>query len=220
MDESLLLEPSVAPDLRVQVIFYIFTVNAVFTFVAMLLGAIPYYNYFGLHATQEGFILSFTLSVILYWCLSIATFKQATRVGLGILITWFACLMCVAGFLSGLLQEIAPIHFLTVSYGQSIAMVAYTRYSPRNLDIKWAAVLMGIASFLVCAISLYGFFVENDWVLGAILVLALSPLLLGYNVLAIMRTEGKYDASWDQSVIACLHYYCYDGTALIKYLVN
>lgn len=210
-DESSLLHDSALqsqlPDVRVQVIYYMFLVNAIFCVGCILVGAIPYYHYFGRRATEYAFIgvaIGWSLTYVL---MSFAVFEQYLQVALWIAGLWAILTAAFIGFASALSYNISPIQFMLVSFAQSITMVIYTRLSNRYVSVVLSGVYMLIASVLAWILCIYGFVVENDWIsAGVIAVLAIA--LVFYNTMQIQNTASRYDASWEKGVTAVLQYYC------------
>jgi hypothetical protein len=210
-DSSILLQSatSIAPDVRVQIIFYIFSVNAILSLGCMLFAAIPYYHYFGHLQSQNGLIVAGLCFVLLYAAMIFSVSKRALRSAIFLGILWWGSCIAIVGFLSALLVNIAPLQFMAIAFAQSISIVIQTRISPRNISINYSMGIMSVATLIAWGLSVYGFIVEADWA-GGIVVLLVGAALVGYNTQAIRNTEAKYDASWEQGVTAVFDYYsCY-----------
>ena len=207
-------EGGLLPDLRIQIIFYMHAVNMLFTMVCMTFGAIPYYHYFGFTVTRNVFIVSVIIWTVLYVCLCIATHEEHVPTALTLFILWTTATASVTGFLSALSYNISPVQFMALSWAQSISLIIYTRLSPRNISLNVATGAMVVATLIVWCASIYGFIVEKDW-LAACIILGLSLLLVAYNRWRLHKTEGRYDASFTQGVLASLHLYCGDVVELV-----
>lgn len=210
-DETLLTENASKrmPDLRVRIIFYIFCGNAIFSFGTLLLGAIPYFYYLGLYWTHNGLFISLAAWVILYLGLAFSTSRMYLRVVMGFGLLWWIATSAVVGFLSATIYNISPIQFMAISMSQSVAMIIYTVQSPHHVETMTCGVLLSLATVIALLFSIYTFTVENDWIASGCLVF-LGIALGAYNLMAIQRTEDRYDASWEQSVRAIAEYFCFD----------
>jgi FtsH-binding integral membrane protein len=195
------------PDVNVTLIFYMFTANLFFTMAAILLAAIPYYNYFGAIATRDGLIATGIVAIFLYtgFLVSISFAKQALVIGFGAV--WAVCFSLFLGFVAASIYNIATLQCLLVCWAQSLSMVVYTRLSPQKMDIQTAIAIMLFASTVVWCASIYAFFVEKDWILSVVMIVW-AALLATYNVWQIKHIKGKYNLSWDDAVIVCAQYYC------------
>lgn len=210
---------SLLPDISVQVLFHVFIANVVFTTGCMLVGAVPYYHYFGYLATRNSFIVFSILWMLSYIGMAVAVIKKHLRVAIGMLLIWWAATASLVGLLSALSYNISPIQFMMLSWGQSISMVCYTRVSPRYISTPISALFMIATSTSIWGVSIYGFVVEHDWPF-AIAILVASVFLTIYNIRQIENANNRYDASWDQGVTAVCQYYCDDIVYAIKKLTN
>lgn len=211
LDDTILLENATRkmPDIRVSIIFYIFCCNVVFATGTMFMGAIPYFYYVGLYWTHNGLFISLGGWVVSYMLMTFFTTRMHVHAIIGSGIAWWLCTSAVIGFLSATLYNIAPIQFMILSWAQSLVMVMYTTHSPHNIDLRVSSGLMALATLLAWLASVYMFLIEKDWI-GSILLIIMGALLGAYNLMAIHRTESRYDASWEQGVRACAEYYCFD----------
>lgn len=199
-------EGPVMPDMRIQIIFYVHAVNMFFTMVCMTFGAIPYYHYFGFTVTRNVFIISLCVWTVLYVVLCVATYAERVKTALVTFVLWTTSSAMVVGFLAALSYNISPVQFMALSWTQSVVLVVYSRLSPRNMSLNVATALMAMFTIVVWCLFIYAFVVERDW-LAAGIILALALVLVGYNRWRLETTEGRYDASFSQGVLAALHLY-------------
>lgn len=197
----------VALDANITLIFYMFTCNLLFTMVAILLAAIPYYDYFGTSATRDGLITTGIAAIFLYvgFMISISFVHRILVIVFGVL--WAFSFSLFLGFTAASIYNIAPLQCLLVWWAQSAAMIVYTQLSPQKMDPSTAASVMLFASAVVWCASIYGFFVENDWIVSAVM-LVWACVLCAYNVWQIKYIKGRFNLGWDDSVLVCAQYYC------------
>lgn len=208
------------PDIRIQIVFYIFCVNAVFAMGCMFFGAVPYYHYFGENETRIGLWTSLACLVVAFITMTFLVWRKL-HINVAILaslVLWISTIELV-GFASATLVNIAPIQFMAIVFLQSISIVAYTRFSPRLVSMQIVIAVQIVATIVAWALSIYGFIVEADWIGGGVLLL-LSAASIAYNVRAIYATEDRYDASFEQGVNAILDFYCGWAVEGIKHLIK
>lgn len=212
-DSTLLLESAVSilPDIRVQIIYQVYVCHAVFALMCMLLGALPYYHYFGLIQSKDAMIVFVIGLVVLHWAWGFALHKKAYKTCIALGIAWGFCFIGYIGFMSALLVHIALVQFMAISFAQAISIIAYTRISVRSISLRYCIVWMTVASLITWGLSVYGFIVEADWA-GGIVIGVLSIFSIGYNTWFIHSTQDKYDASFHQGLTAVCDYY---GCSLI-----
>lgn len=215
-DDTLLIENSTKrmPDIRVRIIFYIFCCNAIFSMAAMLLGAIPYFYYLGLHYTHNGLLISLSVWAVCLLGLAFCTSRKYWIAAIVFGNVMWIAISGVVGFLSATIYNMSPLQFVGIFWAQSISMIMYTVQSPHNVEKHMCVILLVGATIVALALSIYTFTVEHDWISVAVLCV-LSLALGAYNLLVIHRTENRYDASWEQAVCAMSHYYCFDLIELL-----
>jgi len=228
LNENLLEKDALKPtnEIRVNIIFYIFTVHSFVCLICVLIGAIPYYHYFGKANTTTGFIICLSLSFFFYLLMAILVssknftkngwiFYSAFLVG-GI---WLILSAFSFGYFSALIYNISPIQFMFILWAQSIAVVAYSRTIKKDISMYKCVGLMAFSGTLVWCFSIYGFVVESDWIAAGV-IFCVSLFSLIYNGKQIENTEDKYDASFEQTSLACFHFYCSDLVYIIDSIKN
>ncbi len=205
----------IMPDISVQIMYYMFTANVIFTTFCMMFGAIPYYHYFGFLMTRNMFLTSLAIVIVSYVTFTVLVVLKHIDAALWCLFIWWTSMGFLTGFLSALTYSIAPIQFMAMWWAQSITIVAYTRISPREININKATIAMIITTGIVWSASIYGFIIEWNW-LPAVIILVLAMAMTFYNRIHLTRTVGRYDMSWEQGVTAVCHYYCFDLANLMK----
>jgi hypothetical protein len=202
-------EPTVIiTNVKTTLVFNVFTCNMVFSLGLIFLAAIPYYDYFGLSITREG-LLIFGVSAVLLYAALIVVLLQFNHLYASVVVCglWWLCLSFFVGFLSASFYNITPIQCFLISWVQSLCMVLYARLSPAKMEWYISASFMMAGSALVWAASVYSYIVENDW-FYSIGVLVFAVLLVVYNTWQIEHIKERFDLSWEQSIRACLFYYC------------
>lgn len=197
-----------------QVLYYMFTANVLFCTFCMMVGAIPYYHYFGFLTTRNMFGASVTVMVVSYVTVGVLIVLKHVDLALWCLFIWAISMGLLTGFASALTYNIAPIQFMAMWWSQSIAIVAFTRYNTREINVNKATIAMTIVTLAVWCASIYGFIVEWNWI-AAIIIIILALAMVFYNRIQIQRTIGRYDTSWEQGVTAVCQYYCFDLVTLM-----
>ena len=203
----------VFPDMRVRIIHNIFMVNMFFCVACILFASGPYYHYTG--QAKVGLGAAISCSVFFYALACVTLWYNYNFVCCAFLAFWCITLGLSVGFLSALILNITPILLFVQLFAQSVALVCYTGYYPRRVITQSILAWMICACILAWCMAFYAFIVESDWPFG-VLLLGISALFVWYNLRRIERTKGSYDASTDQLVLACLHYYCEDVISIVK----
>lgn len=196
------------PDIYVQLLFYVFTGNLLFGFVAIMIGTIPYYDYHLVYVqTLHGLIGAAIAAGLFYVLLFAGAWYGGPRIILGAAFPLVVAIGLLAGFASKLAGDLIFLQFLVISCVQSFAVIIYTRISPRAIALVPVWLFMILATVAVWCIFIYAFVVQLDWLSGGIL-LGVAFLLSLYNVFYIHRGKLRYDASWRSGVTAFARYYC------------
>lgn len=219
MNENLLLDDATNPvtEIRVNIVFYMFCVHSFISLFCVLIGAIPYYHYFGKTNTINGFIIALSLSLFFYLCMSICVsmknFLTSDLYFYGAFFfgaIWVLLAAFTFGYFSALIYNISPIQFMFILWAQAAAVVIYTRSIRRDISVYKCMGLMAFAGTAVWCVSIYGFVVESDWIAAAIILIG-SIISLMYNTKQIENTEDmNYDSTFEQGAQACFHFYCSD----------
>jgi hypothetical protein len=206
-------------DLRVQLVFYVFTANVAFCILSIVVASIPYFDmHVAWFHTRTGLAVAAAVAAASYaaLCGGTALWGGAPAyesVLSGLLATWCAAWAVFVGFLAAFLGNTAPIQFMLISFGQSICIVIYTRISPRVLNMHAAAGLLALGGACMWIIGISGYVLEMDWPY-AIGILVMCALLVVHNIRQIANTKDRYDASFAQGVLAVAHYFTYESLAL------
>jgi len=200
----------------VQTIFYVFTTNIIVCILCILLGSIPYYDYFGKNPTILSFLFFMTSFLVCYVLMAHFIEQKMLNQSIACLVAWILSGAGFVGFLSALVVNISPLQFVTLCMAQSMCVVVHTRLTVRKLSIRMVTLTSIAVSLIVWCISIYGFVVEGDW-MAATVILLLSFFVVIYNYRFLHMTGiMKYDSTWQSSVTAVIHYYCYDATRAIQ----
>jgi len=211
--------PDTPPDLRVQLVFHVFTVNVAFALLSIVLASIPYFDtHVALFHTRTGLMVSVALAALSYTALACATAflggaPAYDRVMLGCIIAFALTWSAAVGFTAAALGNTAPIQFMLISFGQSISVVLYTRVSPRALNTHALLALLSVGGACMWIIGISGYVLEMDWPY-AVAILVLGALLVVYNLRQIARTKDQYDASFTQGLLAIAHYFARDAAGV------
>lgn len=202
-------------DVPIRITLYTHMANVVWCLTTLLLGAIPYYHYFGNQASGVGLIASAIVWTVLYALMALATANVKMRTALVCAVLWTFASASLAGFACAMLYNISVLQFVAIAFGQSIALIIYVDLS-RKLAWRWAIPCMVLASVLVWAASIYGFIVEDDWFFAGGLVLA-AAALVGWNAWRLTKSMD-YNMNEEGVVHAILDYYCAPLASVIKRL--
>lgn len=192
-------------DPYIILLFYMFSCNAILTLFAILVASIPYYYYFGYEFTREGFLVTGANCILFYIFFFVAFSTKHIKTAIALWILWWLSFSIFIGFISASIYNISLIQWLLISWAQSIAMIVYIR----TMKIEWYFTLSLLSAISICVwtLSIYGFIVENDWIMSGVIA-GLSVLLVAYNMWQIKHVKGNFDLSWEQSMMVCLQYYC------------
>ena len=218
---NLIVNSSTAP-VPMRVALYVHTANVVWTLFVLLVGAIPYYHYWGAEVSLVGLMVVAPL-----WCFSylIAALAHANSRIITVAVCgafWTLCSAALVGFASAELFNIAPLQLVAISFAQSIANVIYVQLagaspaSHEGVNWRWAVPGMAAATVLVWAASIYGFVIEHDWLFAAALA-ALGALLAAYNARSLAQARNYAMNNADVARAIC-DYYMGDTAGVIKRL--
>lgn len=193
-------------DVYITLLFYMFSTNIFLSLCGILLASIPYYNYFGIEQTKEGMLFSGICAILFYiaFFLSLSS-KLHTRIIIATGLLWWTSLSLFIGFMSAILYNISLIQWVLISWAQSVAMIVYIR----SWKIEWyltLVILIG-TSLGIWLISLYGFLIENDWLMSGVIA-CMACALVAYNMWQVKNLKDRGDLSWEQTVWVCAQYYC------------
>jgi hypothetical protein len=192
-------------DVYITLLFYMFSCNIFATLAGIFLAAIPYYDYFGLTATREGALIFGASSIIFYIGFYLCLVYRQTEIAIAFAGCWWVSFSLFIGCVSALIYNIALIQWLLISWTQSLIMIVYIKTTKIEPYITIASLVT--ATLAIWIISVYGFIVENDWAMSVVILLFGFALAV-YNAWQIKHVKGRYDLSWEQSVLVCAHYYC------------
>lgn len=193
-------------DVYVTLLFHMYITNIFFTLGAILLASIPYYDYFGLSVTREGLLISGSCAILFYVLFSLSVSNIYTKLIFVFGFLWWVSFSFFIGFVCATVYNMALIQWLLISWAQSVALIVYIK----TCKIDWyiTAVILFFTTLVVWSISIYGFVVENDWVMSGI-ILGMSALMIGYNVWQMQYVkDNNAGISWEQRVLVCAKYYC------------
>ncbi len=207
-DEGLLESAAVAarPDIRIQSIYTMFVAHTI-AIVTCLVLALPLYYMHPPHLVA-GVLLSVccALQAICFIAMLFAR-KRHVNVAFGFYIAWVIIGAPIVSCIAVLLGNAAPFQFLAIVFMQSLAVVIYTKMSPRMISTIHALIYMLVASVVVWGISIASFVIEHDWLAGTV-VLILSVAAAAYHAFQIRVSEAHgYNMSWDDTVLSIIQFY-------------
>jgi hypothetical protein len=209
-------------DIPIRIGLYMHMANVIWCLNTLLLGSIPYYHYYGPQASNIGLVVSSISWVVLYVLMTIAVQNNRIRTAIACGVAWTVASAAFAGFVSASLYNIIALQFISIAFGQSIAVVGYLEWARKSGDAtnairwQWAVPGMVVASVLVWLASIYGFIVEHDWNFAAgLIVCALT--LVAWNAWRLTKASD-YNMDEDGVTRAILEYYCGWLVVVIKRL--
>lgn len=206
MEENPPLPKAPVTDVYVTLLFHMFMTNIFFTLGAILLAAIPYYDYFGMYTTREGLLVSGVCAIVFYILFFLSVSYERINLLIGMGFVWWISFSLFVGFISASIYNISLIQWLLISWAQSVALIVYIKKA--KIDWYVAGVILFCTTLVVWSISIYGFVVENDWIMSGI-ILGMSFVMIGYNIWQMMHIkENNSGISWEQRVLVCARYYC------------
>jgi hypothetical protein len=209
-DDTLLLDAATAPkrpDLRVTIIYNTFLVHLIVLSVCIFLGSIPYFNYLGRHVTHVVLLSFLAFLMLSFLVLCFVVSRQWTYYIIGTLGVFTVSLCGAVGFASATLYNLSPIQLLIIAWAQSLGIILYTQLSPHNLEMYKTMAFLFTASIVAWIVSIYTFIVEQEYWQSIVILICAIPLAF-YNVYFIEKTNGRFDASFEQGVQAIGEYFC------------
>lgn len=210
LDRDLLYNETIGPvpDVHTRVVRHVHMTNLVFVGLSLVLG-LPFY-YWPIQRLALILLVSFGSATFTGLYLGLIAFRHSIAYG------WWegCCLMLTAaaaimmGSAAALSQSIAPFELLATFWIQSIMVLMYTQWSPRNAThLPTMAALMAGATLCVWALGILAAFEMHGW-RSAIVVLVLSTTALLYQM-AWLRISlvTDYNVSWRDSVLATTEFY-------------
>ena len=116
--------------------------------------------------------------------------RKSTKASIVFLVFLTSGMSLIVGFTSILLGDIAPIQFMTIIYGQTVAISGYTFVSPHYIDLRMFAALSCFATVLVWCVGIFTFYNDHDW------PTAIFILILGFGVTIYYVAQIKYSTRY------------------------
>ncbi len=202
---------------EIRITFYVHLVNVMFCMFCVLIGAFPYYHYFGRTQSLIGYTVSFIVSLVFYGGMIVAIMFDELEHATVLAIFWLPCVALSAGFLSAVIYNITPIQFMLMSMVQSTTVLTIMQLWPYHMVwYKVAGSACG-ASIIVWCASIYGFVLEADWGYAVVLIVLGSVVLSIHNARQLIRSV-EYNVSKESIIRAVLDHYCYDTFELVKFI--
>jgi len=192
-------------DIPVRIIFVVFCANAVISFLSMLFAFIPYWMLAFDETRHVTYIvlgvwafLSTTLYILMVW-------KRRSKLAGPLLIGWAFVWTFLVGILAAIIENITPIIAMTMIFGQSISIIAYTVVSPKYVD-RWVSffIMLGI-SIAIWVIAIYIFIEQNVWI-SAVCILVWAVITSLYSSWEIGQI-GRYILNDEERIMAIIQFY-------------
>lgn len=207
-----------APPIRVALIVHF--ANVIWCLGVVMLGALPYYHYFGAEPSLIGMCIGIGCWLLTFILMSIAIVNQRLSTAIICGALWTMSNAVLAGFLSAMISNIIVLQFFMVSLVQSVAIIVFLQLAPKQTSVlednrlnwRWTLPGMLVASVLVWLLWIYAFVVEDDWWFGlGLAVMALA--LIAYNGRRL-SLASDYNTSRADLARAIMEYYCGEPVAL------
>jgi hypothetical protein len=196
------------PDVHTRVVRHVHLSNLFFVGLALVLGLGFYYW----PIPRLALILLISFAATFFAGLYLALIMYRTTVGYGwwegacVALTF--CAAIIVGCAAALSQSVAPFELMATFWVQSVMVLLYTQWAPRNAThVPTLGLLMGSATLCVWALGIVAAFELHGW-RSAIVVLVLSLVGLMYQM-AWLRVSitTQYTVSWRDSVLVLTEFY-------------
>lgn len=211
LNSELLHEEARAPPVRmhVRVVRHVFMANLFFLGIALVVGMAFYYW----SMPWLALVLLVSVGAVLFSMLYMALVTQRKEVEYGWWEAGCVALATLAGVMvgctAGLLGNIAPFEWLATLWAQTIMVLVYAVWTPREPDTNVLALdlLMAAATLCVWALAIVAAFEAHDWVASGV-VLVLSVCALFYHSVWVRRALAtSYGHSWRDLTVATMEFY-------------
>lgn len=215
-----LVADAVTPAPPIHVALLVHFGNVIWCIGVVMLGALPYYHYFGEQPSLIGMLVGLGCWILTFALMSLAIANQRLPAALVCAALWTMSNAVLAGFLSAMLSNIIVLQFFMISLVQSVAIIIFLQLAPKSTSVlednrlnwRWTLPGMLIASVLVWLVWIYAFVVEDDWWFSlGLAILALG--LIAYNARRL-SLASNYNTSRADIAQAIMEYYCGEAVAL------
>lgn len=199
---------AVPPGVHTRVVRHVFLTNLLFIGIVLIIGlAISYW-------LNHWIVLLALLCVFgtLFVGLYLSLVLRRTQIEYGWWEGGFLCMAVSAGFMvgatAGLSSNIGPFEWCASLWAQTIVVLLYAQWSPRNMT-QWLVLgsLLSAATMCVWALGIVAAFESHDWLSSGI-VLLLSVCALFYQLAWIRNSvDAPYSLSWRDLTVATMDFY-------------
>ena len=190
----------------VQVARTVFLVQALYTFLVMFWGIVPYY-FFRADVSTKG--LEWMLLVSGLLCL-------LTYVGMKLIVNeffrshtmalWFFFMFVSTNLVAALLKNLAPFQAVSILFCQSMSIIIYSFVEKRKLEFVRCLVALVSSGLIAWLIGLIAFIRYNDWIISFVLFLVFvcgSAVYTAYQI----KWIDRFGVSRTDQIEAIVCYY-------------
>ena len=207
-DEELVQREAQQPlvDVTVEVVTFMFMINALVCLCILLLGSIPYW-FLSYDETRNIAIIflgvcigafSSSYAIMLY-------FRKDASIVKYMFIIWAFCFILLSGAMASVVQDLAPFQLAAMCWIQSIAVFIYGRLERRSMSPWICFIIMLLTGLLTWLIDIYAFIHFKDWITAGIL-LVLGLFISFYGMLQV-KWANRYNVSFEQKMLAVIQFY-------------
>lgn len=199
---------SVPPSVHTRIVRHVFLTNLLFLGISLFIAlALSYW------INNRGVLIAL-LSVFstLFAALYVTLTWRRAEVHYGWWETGFLFMAISAGFIlgatAGLSSTVAPFEWVASLWTQTIIVLLYAQWSPRNIT-NWLVLsaLLIAATMCAWALGIVAAFESHDWLSSGI-VLLLSVCALFYQLHWIRNSvDAPYSSSWRDLTVATMEFY-------------
>lgn len=149
--------------------------------------------------------ISATLFIVLY-ILMIAARRTNAEIAMGALMGWAVSGALVMGSCVALMRSVAPVQLALLFFNQSLALVAYTKLSPREIDSTHALLIVQGTGLFVWCCCVYSFIMDEQWRAGMILfILSVSSGFYCWHQVRV--AANRYNLTWTDAQLSVIQFY-------------
>jgi hypothetical protein len=199
---TLLLDESnqIAMDVMVRIIRILFLVNALLSFLTIMMGIVPFYILLTMPVNIARYVtIGLAVGCTLTYLLMLISKSQV------VILIWMFLVCMTMGSICAVLKDIIPIQIATAVFMQSISIVFYTALSRRKLKVWLSIIIMIVVGLLTWTIGIYAFINQQDWISAGIAFI-LTFLFAVYSGLEIHYVD-RYNLAKDSILSAIVKFY-------------
>jgi len=201
IDEEQEEEPQIKLSVPVQVIRYLFMIKASLWFSLGVFGIVPAQ----LLTIPTVSLTLFICAIVTAFIISVALYfvKRYPDIMLTGLALFALCLYTIVFTSAAYFRNIAPFQACIILFLQCVAILVYSLYDTKQLNIWWAGLIMMICGSIIWTIGLVAFIENQDWIMSGILFFTCVLAFPAYSGWFIGTSSKRFHLEeLDQVIVA------------------